>query len=84
MVRTGFFETYLEKLKKDKQKEKKKEKGSLKKENKTQHHIKKRTFNMYLYYLYKQKYIFRSKKPFPQKHLLHKNGQIRREQRFHL
>ena len=41
MARTRFFETYLEKLKKDKQKEKKKEKASILKKKETQHHIEK-------------------------------------------
>ena len=39
MARTGFFETYLEKVKKDKQKLKKKEKANKLKEKQTQHHI---------------------------------------------
>ena len=41
MVRMGFFETYLEKTKKDHQKQKKKEKANELKEKKTIYHIEK-------------------------------------------
>ena len=41
MARTGFFETYLQKLKKDKLKQKKKEKANELKEKTNLYHIKK-------------------------------------------